>query len=45
VTKVGLNFNCGLLSLFIVTLQVAGLIRLIFIIRHKASQMNVYHHY
>jgi len=38
--KMGLNFNCGLLSLFIVTLRVDGLIQLIFIIRHKASHMD-----
>jgi len=36
----GLNFNCGVLSLFIVTLQLDGLIQLIFIFRHKASHMD-----
>jgi len=36
----GLNFNCDLLLLFIVTLQVDELIQLILIFRHKASHMD-----
>jgi hypothetical protein len=39
-TKMGLNFNCGVLLLFIVTLQLDGLIQLILVFRHKASHID-----